>query len=161
MISIDAPKKIKINEILEACKSEKGNLISVLQDIQELYGYLPQDALIYISSELLIPLAEVYGIASFYTQFKFEETGKYKIICCDGTACHVKGGPLILTFIEKELGICSGETTEDKLFSIESVACLGCCAISPVCVINGEIYGNLTIQKIKQILKKIKKQNKK
>jgi iron-hydrogenase subunit gamma len=151
-------EKTKINEILKNYEHERGNIISILQKIQEIYRYLPWNVMFYLSEELKIPLAEIYSIATFYTQFKFEEEGKNMLVCCDGTACHVKGGPLLLNFIESELGIKSGEMTEDHLFSIESVACLGCCAISPVCVINGEIYGDLTIRKLKKILKNLKEE---
>ena len=111
------------------------------------------------SLKLKIPPAEIYGVATFYTQFKFHEIGRHLIVCCDGTACHVKGSTLLLKFIEGFLQIKSGETTKDKLFSIESVACLGCCAISPVCIIDGEIYGNLTTNKVRKILYKLKKNN--
>ena len=148
--------KTKVNEILKFYQGEKGNLISILQRIQDIYRYLPLNILYYISINLKIPLAEIYSIITFYTQFKLEEVGKNLIICCDGTACHVKEGPLLLNFIENELSIMSGETTTDKMFSIESVACLGCCAISPVCVINGEIHGNLTIKKLRKLVKKLK-----
>ena len=113
----------------------------------------------YISQKLKIPAAEVFSIATFYSQFSFQKRGQYLIICCDGTACHVKGGPLILNFIENRLDIKSGETTEDLMFSIESVACLGCCAISPVCIINRKIYGNLTTNKIRLLLKRIAKED--
>ncbi len=149
--------KVKVNEILKIFESERGNIISILQKTQETYRYLPSNILVYISKMLDITLAEIYSIATFYTQFKFEKTGKNTLVCCDGTACHVKGGPLLLNFLENELGIKSGETTDDLLFSIDSVACLGCCAISPVCVINGQIYGDLTFKKFRKILKNLKK----
>jgi len=154
---INDKEKTKIKEILKIYESERGNVISILQKIQETYQYLPSNILFYVSKMLSIPLAEIYSIATFYTQFKFKKMGKNSLICCDGTACHVKTGPLLLNFVENELGIKSGETTEDKMFSIESVACLGCCAISPVCIINGEIYGDLTLKKLKKILKNLKK----
>ena len=150
-------EKTKINEILKKHESERGNIISILQKTQETYRYLPSNVLFYISKMLNITLAEIYSIATFYTQFKFKKTGKNTLVCCDGTACHVKGGPLLLNYLENELGVKSGETTDDQLFSIESVACLGCCAISPVCVINGQIYGDLTFKKFIKILKNLKK----
>ena len=152
-------EKNAILEILKKHKSEKGNLISILQHIQQFYRFLPSSILKFISKESEIPLAEIYSIATFYTQFKFQPLGKNTITCCDGTSCHVKNGTLFLNFIENELGIRSGETTKDKMFSIESVACLGCCAISPVCVIDGQIYGDLTIKKLKKILKNLKEDN--
>ncbi len=156
LCEINNKEKIKIKEILKTFESEKGNVISILQDIQETYQYLPSNILFYLSKKLNIALAELYSIATFYTQFKFKKLGKNILVCCDGTACHVKGGPVLLNFAENELGIRAGETTDDKLFSIEPVACLGCCAISPVCVINGQIYGDLTIKKLKRILKDLK-----
>ena len=154
---INNKEKAKIKEILKIYERERGNVISILQKIQETYQHLPFNVLVYISNRLNISLAEIYSIATFYTQFKFKKMGKNSIICCDGTACHVKTGPLLLNFVENELGIKSGETTSDKMFSIESVACLGCCAISPVCIINGQIYGDLTLKKLRKILKNLKK----
>jgi NADH:ubiquinone oxidoreductase subunit E len=159
LIKIADKEKIKIREILKNFKYDKGNLITILQEIQGIYNYLPLNSLYYLSKELGIPLAEIYSIATFYTQFKLKEIGKNSLICCDGTACHVKGGPHLLYFLENELGIKSGETTSDQMFSIESVACLGCCAISPVCVINGQIHGNLTLKRLRKIIKKIKEDN--
>lgn len=151
-------EKERIDRILNAYDAKNRSIISLLQIVQEEYGYLPRDVLEYLSEELNIPLAEIYSVATFYTQFSFEEKGKYVITCCDGTACHVKGSPLLLQYIEDQLKIKSGETTEDKIFSLETVACLGCCAISPVCVINGQIYGNLTVNKLKTLFNKLKKQ---
>ncbi|MHA1988264.1 MAG: NADH-quinone oxidoreductase subunit NuoE family protein [Promethearchaeota archaeon] len=157
LFEINNKEKAEIEEILKNYEDERGNLISILQKIQETFRYLPSSVLHYISQRLKIALAEIYSIATFYTQFKFNELGKNNLICCDGTACHVKGSPLLLDFVENELGIKSGETTSDKMFSIESVACLGCCAISPVCIINGEIYGDLTLKKLRNLIKKLKK----
>ncbi|MHA1916186.1 MAG: NADH-quinone oxidoreductase subunit NuoE family protein [Promethearchaeota archaeon] len=157
LVTITDKEKNKLKAILKNNKNEKTNLISILQEIQDLYHYLPPNSLYYISEMLNIPLAEIYSIATFYTQFKFNKLGKYHLVCCDGTACHVKGGELLLNFIENELGIKSGNTTADQMFSIDSVACLGCCAISPVCVINGKIYGDLTLKKLRNIMLKLKK----
>ena len=154
---INDKEKTKIEEILKIYESERGNVISILQKIQETYQYLPSNVLVYVSKMLDIAFAEIYSIATFYTQFKFKKMGKNSLICCDGTACHVKRGPVLLNFVENELGIKSGETTNDKMFSIESVACLGCCAISPVCVINGQIHGDLTLKKLRKILQNLKK----
>ncbi len=154
---INNKEKTKIEEILKIYNRERGNVISILKKIQETYQYLPSNVLFYVSKMLNVPLAEIYSIATFYKQFKFKKMGKNSLICCDGTACHVKTGPLLLNFVENELGIKSGETTYDKMFSIESVACLGCCAISPVCIINGQIYGDLTLKKLRKILKNLKK----
>lgn len=155
---LDNKEKIAIDEILKRSKLKNGNIITILQEIQKNFGYLPAKLLYYTSIKLKISLAEIYSIATFYTQFKFTPKGKYNIICCEGTACHVKGGALILDFIENKLKIKSGEITEDGLFSLESVACLGCCAISPVCIINDKIFGDLTIKKIRKIIKNIMKE---
>lgn len=157
LVTISDKEKNKLKAILKNNGNEKTNLISILQEIQDFYHYLPPNNLYYISEKLNIPLAEIYSVATFYTQFKFNKLGKYHLVCCDGTACHVKGGELLLNFIEHELGIKSGNTTADQMFSIDSVACLGCCAISPVCVINGKIYGDLTLKKLRNILLKLKK----
>ncbi len=154
---INGEEKSKIKEILKIYENERGNVISILQKIQETYQYLPSNVLFYISKRLNISPAEIFGVATFYTQFKFKKMGKNSLICCDGTACHVNGSPILLSFVENELGIKSGEITENKMFSIESVACLGCCAISPVCVINGQIYGDLTLKRFRTILKNLMK----
>ena len=154
---ISNKEKTKIKEILKIFESERGNIISILQKIQETYQYIPSNVLVFISKKLNIALAEIYSIATFYTQFKLNKIGKNYLVCCDGTACHVKSGPVLLNFIENELGIKSGETTANKMFTIDSVSCLGCCAISPVCIINGQIYGDLTLKKLRKILKDLKK----
>jgi ferredoxin--NADP+ reductase len=147
-------------EVLSLRQYEKElNIIGILQNIQDYYGYLPTNVLEFVSKKLKLPLAEIYSIATFYSQFKFNEVGQYTITCCDGTACHVKGAPLLLNFIETFLGIQPGETTSDKIFTLQKVACLGCCAISPVCVINGQIYGDLSLNKLRKILNKLKEAN--
>ena len=151
--------KNNILDVLNHYNRDKNNLISILQEVQKLFGFLPRKVIYFLSEKLKISPAEIYGVATFYTQFRFNEIGKNLIICCDGTACHVKGSPLILNFIEGFLGIKPGETSRDKLFTLESVACLGCCAISPVSIINGKTYGNLTTNKIKRILIKLKKKS--
>jgi NADH-quinone oxidoreductase subunit E len=159
--SIDGIELEIANSIIETYKKSNGNKITLLQHVQEKFGFLPSAILSYLSKKLKISLAELYGIATFYAQFKFMEKGKYVITCCDGTACHVKGAPLLVEFCESYLGIKPGQTTKDKLFSLETVACFGCCAISPVIMINDEFYGNLTLKKLKQILGKIKKDSEK
>ena len=150
--------KASLDEILGNHDHDKNNLISILQETQELRGFLPRNVMFYLARELEVPAAEVYGVATFYTQFKFKELGKNLIICCDGTACHVKGSTQILNYLEGFLGIKPGGTTRDEQFSLESVACLGCCAISPACIINGEIHGNMTTGKLKKILKQLRDQ---
>lgn len=148
--------EIEVEQILIQYDYNKNNLISILQKIQEEYGFLPRNFLFYLAKKLQMPAAEIYGVATFYTQFKFNKIGKNHIICCDGTACHLKNRE-ILELVEKSLGIKPGETTSDEQFSFEIVACLGCCAISPVCMINGEIYGNLNTKKVKKLIKKLRK----
>lgn len=150
-----------VEEILNVFHEESGNIINVLQAIQKKYGYLPRHVLSYVSNKLSIPLSEIYSVATFYTQFSFEEKGKYVITCCDGTACHVKGAPLLIEFLETNLGIKDGQTTEDKLFSLETVACLGCCALAPVIIVNEKLYGHIELKKVKRIIDKIRKENKK
>ena len=146
-----------IEDILKNYEENKGNVVTLLQNIQETFGYIPRHVVSYISNKLKIPEAKIYGVATFYAQFTFNPKGKYVITCCDGTACHVKGAPLMIELLESKLGIKDGETTEDLLFTIESVACLGCCAIAPVCIINEDIYGNLSINKLNKLLRKLRK----
>lgn len=145
-----------MNETLEKYKNIKGSLITVLQKAQEIYGYLPTDVIYKIAEELDLTPAKVMGVATFYTQFRFKPVGKYLIMLCQGTACHVNGSERIEKTIKEELGISDGETTEDGLFTLKNVACLGCCSLSPVMMINEETYGSLTPEKVKAILKSLK-----
>ena len=135
-----------------------GSLITVLQKAQGIYGYLPQDVLAYIAKELDVPAARVFGVATFYTQFRFQPVGRYFIELCKGTACHVNGADTIARTITEELGIGDGETTADGLFSLKCVACLGCCSLSPVMMVNGETYGSLTPAKVRDILAEKRKE---
>jgi len=145
-----------LNETLEKYKNVNGSLITVLQKAQEIYGYLPTDVIYKIAEELNLTPAKVMGVATFYTQFRFRPVGKYLIMLCQGTACHVNGSERIEKAITEELGISDGETTEDGLFTLKNVACLGCCSLSPVMMINEETYGSLTPRKVKEILKELK-----
>ncbi|MBN2157157.1 MAG: NAD(P)H-dependent oxidoreductase subunit E [Candidatus Lokiarchaeota archaeon] len=147
-----------IENIIRNYREDSGTVISLLQDIQGHYNYLPAYILQLLSRELKIPLSKIYSVATFYAQFSFNEKGKHIITVCDGTACHVKGGPLLYDYLINQLGIHGGETTPDKIFSIEIVRCLGCCAISPVMIVDDELYGNLNMQKISKILSKIRKE---
>ncbi len=146
----------RLNETLEKYKNIKGSLITVLQKAQEIYGYLPTDVIYRIAEELGLTPAKVMGVATFYTQFRFKPVGKYLIMLCQGTACHVNGSERIEKTIKEELGISDGETTEDGLFTLKNVACLGCCSLSPVMMINEETYGSLTPEKVRNILKNLK-----
>ena len=131
----------------------KGSLITILQKTQDIYGYLPKEAIELISEKTGIATSEIMGVGTFYTQFRFEPVGKYLIMLCQGTACHVNGSELT---VKDELGIDDGQTTADGLFSLKCVACLGCCSLSPVMMINEDTYGSLTPDKTKKILKEIR-----
>lgn len=149
-----------LDSAIEKYKSIPGSLISILQEAQGIYGYLPKDVLDYIAAEIGVKPAKVYGVATFYAQFRLKPIGKYLIMLCQGTACHVNGSKGIEEAIGEELGIKEGETTEDGLFTLNNVACLGCCSLSPVMMINGETYGKLTPDKAKSIIRDIiKKEN--
>lgn len=132
------------------------NLITVLQSAQEIYGYLPTDVIICISQRMGVPVTKIIGVATFYSQFRLTPIGKYLIMLCKGTACHVNGADGIYAAISEYLGISDNETTEDGLFTIKCVACLGCCSLSPVMMINDDTYGTLTPEKAINILKSIK-----
>lgn len=147
----------KIDNVLSKYKDIKGSLITILQHTQEEYGYLPLSALEYIAHVTGVKSAQIYGVATFYTQFRLNPIGDNLIMLCQGTACHVNGSVGIEDAIIEELGIHAGETTEDNIFTLNNVACLGCCSLSPVMMVNGETYGNLTPEKTKTILKDIKK----
>jgi NADH-quinone oxidoreductase subunit E len=147
-----------MDETLKKYKEVKGSLITILQNAQEIYGFLPMSVLEYISQETGIYSSQIYGVATFYTQFRLNPVGENLIMLCKGTACHVNGADGIEEAITEELGIKDGETTEDKIFTLNNVACLGCCSLSPVMMVNGETYGSLTPQKTKEILREIGKQ---
>jgi len=146
----------KLDEILSKYEGQKGTLISILQDVQEHYEYLPEEALNYVSEKTGVQRAKIYGVATFYTQFRLDPVGKHVILLCQGTACHVNGSKAIEEAICEELEINEGETTKDGLFTLTNVACLGCCSLSPVMMIDGEVYGKLTPKKTREILKTIR-----
>ncbi|MCD7797365.1 MAG: NADH-quinone oxidoreductase subunit NuoE [Clostridiales bacterium] len=152
-------KKIDLKEIegiLDKLKDVKGSLITILQKTQDIYGYLPKEAIEYISLKTDIKTSEIMGVATFYTQFRLTPVGKYLIMLCQGTACHVSSSELILQTITEELGITDGETTPDGLFSLKCVACLGCCSLSPVMMINKNTYGSLTPEKTRAVIKQLR-----
>ena len=132
----------------------QGDLIPILQQVQKQYGYLPKDVLLEISKETGISASSIYGVATFYEQFYLEPRGRHTIKCCRGTACHVKHGPEISDSISRELNIEPGQTTEDMLFTFETVACLGTCFLAPVMMVDNDYYGNLKPNQIEDILKK-------
>ena len=147
-------EELKIKSYITKYNNEKKALISILQDIQEEYNYLPQEVLRIVSKTLGVPLIDIIGVATFYRAFSLEPRGKHLIAVCLGTACHVRGGPKILDEFEKKLNIEAGETSKDGQFSLETVACLGCCAIGPVVVVDGNYYAQTTIRNVGSILKK-------
>ncbi|MCH4178938.1 MAG: NADH-quinone oxidoreductase subunit NuoE [Megasphaera sp.] len=149
-------EKPKIDEILTKYAGQEGSLIAVLQDTQELFNYLPKYVLIYISDQLGVPISDVYGVVTFYSQFHLNPRGRNIIRCCQGAACHVRGGKRILGTVEDVLGIKTGHTTEDQRFTLETIACLGACGMAPVMQINGETYGRLTPDDIPIILEHYK-----
>lgn len=145
-----------LEDVLGKYKNIPGSLITILQKAQEIYGYLPTDVIYHIAKETNTTPAKVLGVATFYTQFRFKPVGKYLIMLCQGTACHVNGSEMIEKTIKEELGISDGETTDDGLFTLKNVACLGCCSLSPVMMINEETYGSLTPEKVRKILSELK-----
>ena len=144
-----------IEPTLEHYAEVPGSLIAILQETQDIYGFLPMDVMEHIAEVTGTPLATIVGVATFYAQFRLEPVGKNLIMLCQGTACHVNGSELISSAITDELGIQDGQTTEDGLFSLKHVACLGCCSLSPVMMINGQTYGRLTPDKAKKVLRGI------
>ncbi|MCF8328456.1 MAG: NADH-quinone oxidoreductase subunit NuoE [Bacteroidales bacterium] len=145
-----------LDETIRKYKNQKGNLIPLLQRTQEIYGYLPRKALLKISREIGIELSEMYGVATFYAQFRLQPVGKHIIKVCHGTACHVQNAGGITDALEEALGVADGETTTDRLFTLESVACLGCCSLAPVMMIGDETYGKLDGNKAVKVIKDIR-----
>jgi NADH-quinone oxidoreductase subunit E len=127
-------------------------LIPILQEVQEAYGYLSLDAAIRIGRHLSLPTSKIYGVATFYNQFRFQAPGMYHVQVCRGTACHVKGSASVLETVKRELKVEPGQTTRDGLFSLEIVACLGACGLAPTISVNGEFYASLTPEKARRIL---------
>lgn len=141
-----------IDSIIERYNHDGGALISILQDIQAEYNYLPQDVLAHVAQKLKIPLVDVYGVATFYRSFRLKPRGKYLLTVCLGTACHVRGAPRILAELKRRLNIQVDETTRDNLFTLETVNCLGACALGPVLVTNGDYHGQMTKAKVDLLL---------
>lgn len=137
--------------------AERDALIPVLQDIQDMFGYLPRESIETVSEKMKIPMSKIYGVASFYNQFRFHPIGKYHILVCRGTACHVKGSVKVLEALEKELKIKAGETTRDNLFTLEIVSCIGACGLAPVISINGEFHAAMTPEKALDLIEEIRK----
>ena len=142
-----------IEPVLDTYADTPGSLITILQETQETYGYLPMNVMERIAERTGTPIATIVGVATFYAQFRLEPVGKHLIMLCQGTACHVNGSELISSAITDELGIEDGQTTDDGLFSLKHVACLGCCSLSPVMMVNGKTYGSLTPDKTRKVLR--------
>lgn len=149
-------KYARISEIIHEYKDKKGSLIQVLHLAQGIFGYLPSELQEFIAEGLNIPLPEVYGVVTFYTQFSLKPKGKFKIQLCLGTACYVKGADKILEKLKEKLGILVGESTEDGRFSLDACRCIGACGLAPVIMINDEVYGRLDPEDIGGIIEKYK-----
>ena len=143
-----------LREVIEKHRSERGCLMPILHEAQSIYGYLPSEVQTLIAEELNIPLSEVYGVATFYTQFSLQPKGKHRVSVCLGTACYVKGSDKILAAVERELGISCGECTQDGKFSIDSCRCVGACGLAPVMLVDDDVYGKLTDKEVPAILQK-------
>jgi NADH-quinone oxidoreductase subunit E len=137
-------------------RHQHGSLIPLLQSAQDSYGYIPEKVIYYISELVGIPPAEIYGVITFYAQFRLKPLGKNLIRICEGTACHVNGAKTVLSVLQDEVGISIGESSDDGQFSLLSVACLGCCSLAPVMMINDETFGNLDQNKIKKAIEKFR-----
>ncbi|MBQ6838566.1 MAG: NADH-quinone oxidoreductase subunit NuoE [Clostridia bacterium] len=150
-----------IDTILKKYSNPEESLIAVLQDVQGVDGYISRESVEYLTEKTGIPSSRIVGVASFYAGFRLKPVGKYRIMVCMGTACHVNGSQRIGDTVKRVLGIEEGDVTEDGLFSWEEVACLGCCSISPAMMINDTAYGNLTQEKVASIIEKIREEESK
>ena len=142
----------EMKELLKNYSQDKSNLIQILNEVQEKYGYIPKQSQIEISNYLSIPMAEIYGVITFYSRFKLEPKGKYNISVCLGTACFVKGSQALLDRLKERLKIDEGQTTPDGKFSIDATRCVGACGLAPVFTINNEVYGKATVKKLDEVL---------
>ena len=149
-----AEQKAKLDAVIAECKDNKSLLMKVMQDAQEIYGYLPYEVQVMIAEGMDVPLEKVYGVSTFYAQFALSPKGEYNISVCLGTACYVKGSQKILDELEAELGIKTGQCTPDGKFSLDACRCVGACGLAPVMMINGEVYGRLVPSDVKGILAK-------
>lgn len=142
----------EMKELLKNYSQDKSNLIQILNEVQEKYGYIPKQSQIEISNYLNIPMAEIYGVITFYSRFTLEPKGKYNISVCLGTACFVKGSQALLDRLKERLKIEEGQTTPDGKFSIDATRCVGACGLAPVFTINNEVYGKATVKKLDEVL---------
>ena len=146
----------ELDTFINSLPTKKGSLIQVLHHAQGIFGYLPKEVQLHISKQLNVPSSKVYGVVSFYSYFTTEPRGKYKISVCLGTVCFVKGSDKVLAEFENQLGIKSGETTKDLMFSLEGLRCVGACGLAPVVVVNGKVYGHAKPEQVKEILEHCK-----
>ena len=147
----------KVSVIVSKYDSNRDSLVSILQDIQAEYRYLPEEALRMVADQLGLQLVQVYSVATFFRAFSLKPRGEHLVSVCLGTACHVRSAPAVLDEVKRQLGIEAGETTEDMLFTLETVNCLGACALGPIVVIDGKYHGQMSPGKVKKILKRFKK----
>jgi len=152
----EVPDLALLNPLIEKYRHRKGNLIPLLQGAQQLYGYIPTEAFEKIAAETSLKLSDMYGVATFYAQFRLKPVGKFIVKICHGTACHVQNANAITDAIQDALGVKDTETTTDGLFTLESVACLGCCSLAPVMMIGDNTYGKLTGKEAVKIIKEIR-----
>jgi len=151
----NAPEYSKVDKIMKNYSYEESALITILQEIENLYGYLPAWALRLVSEKLNVPMIQVYGVASFYKAFHLTQHGKHLIRVCLGTACHVKGGHRVIEELERKLNVEVGETTKDLNFTLERVNCLGCCALGPIVMIDENYYGHMSPAKLGSLIKQL------
>jgi len=146
----------KVDSLIDSYADKREQLISLLQDVQAEFNYLPQDVLVQISQKLNIPLSQVFSVATFFRTFSLKPRGRHLVTVCLGTACHIKGGHRLVEKLERDYGIKSGETTEDMKFTLETVNCLGCCALGPVVVVDGKYESQVNADKLDRIIKECK-----
>lgn len=155
----DFKVKEETRKILQNYAKEKDKLVAILNDVQERFGYIPKEAQFEISEYLSIPMAEIYGVITFYSRFTLQPKGKYNISICMGTACFVKGSQALLDRVKERLHIGPGEVTPDGKFSIDDVRCVGACGLAPVFMVNDEVYGNATVKQLDEVLDKYSQEN--
>ena len=147
---------VRLASVVEKYRGKEGIAIPLLADVQREIGYVAEEAVEYVSGELGIPAAELFGVATFYAMFRFQPEGKHVVRLCRGTACHVQGSGLIADQLERHLGIKDGETTPDLMFTLQCVACLGCCSLAPVMMVGDDVHGRLTPEKAVNVLEKLR-----
>jgi len=148
----------ELKEFIDSVKDTQGILMQTLQKAQDIFGYLPLEVQKFIADETGIPLADIYGVVTFYTQFTVEEKGKHRVGVCLGTACYVKGSQDVMDKLAEELNVKVGQTTEDRMFTLEATRCLGCCGLAPVMTIDEDVYGNIDPKRVPEVIAKYRNQ---